>query len=67
MSAKDITDDLVRQVAHDLRTRYALNDEDMRALGARLADSAGSRSAENLDFVERFTGEHRDTFDRLAE
>jgi hypothetical protein len=39
----------------------------MRALGARLADVAGARSAENLAFAERFTAEQRETLDRLAE
>lgn len=67
MSAKGITDELVQQVADDLRSRYGLDDEDMRALGSRLADAASARSAENLDFAERFTDEHRETFDRLAE
>jgi len=66
VSAKGITDELVRQVADDLRARYALDDEDVRALGARLADTAGTRSAENLEFAERFATEHRETFDRLA-
>lgn len=66
MSAKDITDELVRRVADDLRARYALDDEDVRALGALLADSPGARSAENLEFAERFMTEHRKTFDRLA-
>lgn len=67
MSAKGITDELVQQVADDLRTRYGLDDDDMRALGSRLADAAGERSAENLEFAKRFTEEHRETFDRLAE
>ena len=67
MSAKGITDELVHQVADDLRARYGLDDEDMRALGSRLAEEAGARSAENLEFAERFTEEHRETFDRLAE
>ena len=67
MSAKGITDELVREVANDLRARYGLDDEDMRALGSRLADAAGERSAENLEFAKRFTEEHRETFDRLAE
>ena len=69
MSAKGISDELVRQVAEDLRARYDLDEEDMRALGARLAADAdaGRRSAENLAFAERFTDEHRETFDRLAE
>lgn len=65
MSAKGITDELVKRVADDLRTRYGLDDEDVRALGSRLAASA--RSAENLEFAKHFTEEHRETFDRLAE
>jgi len=67
VSAKGITDELVRKVADDLRERYSLNDEDVRALGARLADPSGTRSAENLDFAERFVEQHRETFDRLAQ
>ena len=67
MSAKGISDELVRRVADELRARYDLDEEDMRALGARLADDAGRRSAENLAFAKRFTDEHRETFDRLAE
>lgn len=67
MSAKGITDELVRQVTDDLRTRYGLDEEDVRALGALLAGSAAGRSAENLEFAERFTAAHRATFDRLAE
>lgn len=66
MSAKGITDELVQQVADDLRARYGLDDEDMRALGSRLADSAAARSAENIAFAKRFTEEHRETFERLA-
>lgn len=67
MSAHGISDDLVRRVADDLRERYSLDDEDMRALGARLANDPGAaRRAENRAFAERFTGEHRETFDRLA-
>lgn len=66
VSAKGITDELVQQVTEDLRTRYALDDEDVRALGARLADAPEARSAENLDFAERFTTEHRETFERLS-
>jgi hypothetical protein len=58
VSAKGITDELVQQVADDLR--------------ARLADSTAARSVENIEFAERFTAErftdeHRETFDRLAE
>jgi hypothetical protein len=67
VSAKGITDELVHQVADDLRARYGLDDEDVRALGSRLAEDAGARSGENLEFAERFTEEHRETFDRLAE
>ncbi len=66
MSAKGITDELVQQVADDLRARYGLDDDDMRALGSRLADPAGPRSAGNLEFAKRFTDEHSETFDRLA-
>lgn len=66
MSAKGIGDELVQQVADDLRARYGLDDEDLRALGSRLADTAGERRAENLEFAKRFTDEHRETFDRLA-
>ena len=67
MSSKDITDELVRQVADELRARYGLDDEDVRTLGARLAEPAELRSAENVAFAERFTTEHRETFDRLAQ
>lgn len=67
MSARGITDELVQKVADDLRARYGLDDDDVRALGSRLAGAAGERSAENLEFAKRFTEEHRDTFDRLAE
>jgi hypothetical protein len=67
VSAKGITDELVQQVADDLRARYGLDDEDVRALGSRLADPAAARSAENIEFAKRFTEEHRETFDRLAE
>jgi hypothetical protein len=66
VSAKDITDQLVQQVAADLRARYGLDDDNVRALGSRRADAAGERGAENLEFAERFTDEHHETFDRLA-
>lgn len=66
MGVERISDEFVRLIAKDLRTRYALDEEDVRALGARLASPA-DRTAENLEFAERFTGEHRATFDRLAE
>jgi hypothetical protein len=67
VSAKGITDEPVRQVADELRARYGLDDEDVRALGSRLADAMSTRSARNLEFAKRFTEEHRETFDRLAE
>ncbi len=68
MSARDITDELVQQVAEDLRARYALDDEDVRALGERLADpEALIRRAENVAFAERFAAQHSDTFDRLSQ
>lgn len=67
MSAKGISDELVEQVAKELRERYGLDDEDVRRLGARLADDPRvQRRAENLAFAERFTDEHRQTFERLA-
>lgn len=67
MSAKVISDELVEQVGDDLRQRYGLDDEDVRRIGARLADDPRvQRRAENLAFAERFTDEHRETFERLA-
>ncbi len=66
MSAKRITDELVRQVANNLRARYGLDLDDICALGSRLADSAGTPSTENIEFAKRFTEEHRETLDRLA-
>ena len=62
-----IRDELVQQVADDLRDRYGLDDDDIRTLGSRLADPSGTRSAENVEFAERFTETHRETFQRLAE
>ncbi len=38
----------------------------MRALGSRLADSAGTPSTENIEFAKCSTEEHHETFDRLA-
>jgi hypothetical protein len=66
VGANDITNDFVRKVADDLRTRYSLDDAAVRALGARLAGSTGVRSAQNTSFAERFVEEHHETFDRLA-
>jgi hypothetical protein len=67
MASRDITDELVSEIARDLQTRYALDDEDMRAVGERLAgDRAAGRTEENVNFAERFLGEHPSTFDRLS-
>jgi predicted small metal-binding protein len=52
MSVKDINDELVRQIADELRERHGLDEE---------------RSRENHKFAERFTDEHRETFDRLSQ
>jgi len=65
MSVEDINDELVRQIADELRERHGLDEEDIRVLGARLA--ADSRSRENHKFAERFVDEHRETFGRLSQ
>jgi hypothetical protein len=50
-----------------LQRVYGLDDEDVRRLGARLADDPRlARQVENIAFAERFTDEDRETFDRLA-
>lgn len=68
MSTRPITQELVQQVSEDLRARYALDEEDMRVLGARLADhDRTGRHDENIAFAEQFTAEHRETFDRLGQ
>jgi hypothetical protein len=68
MSARPITEELVQQVSEDLRIRYALDEEDVRVLGARLADQDRvGRHDENIAFAEQFTAEHRATFDRLGQ
>jgi hypothetical protein len=68
VSSKDISDELVQQVADELRARYGLDHEDVRTLGARLAlaEPAATQAAENIEYAERFTAEHRETFDRLS-
>ncbi|MBB4663101.1 hypothetical protein [Conexibacter arvalis] len=66
LGAQRITDDVVREVARDLRERYAF-DDDVRLRGAKLADDPRvARHAENRAFAECVIGEHRETFDRLA-
>ncbi|MET0601409.1 MAG: hypothetical protein ABW167_05410 [Baekduia sp.] len=68
MAARPITEELVQQVSQDLRTRYDLDAEDVRALGARLADQDHpDRHDENIAFAQQFTTEHRETFDRLGQ
>ena len=67
MSGRSITDELVQQVIQDLQARYALDAEDVRALGARLSDiDATTRRDENVAFAERFVAAHSATFDRLS-
>jgi hypothetical protein len=68
MSARPITKELVQQVSDDLRTRYDLDAEDVRTLGARLAEQdLADRHDENIAFAQQFTAEHRETFDRLGQ
>jgi hypothetical protein len=68
MSARPITKELVQQVSDDLRTRYDLDEEDVRALGARLAEQdLADRHDQNIAFAQQFTAEHRETFDRLGQ
>jgi hypothetical protein len=68
MSARPITKELVQQVSEDLRTRYDLDEEDVRVLGARLAgQDRADRHDENITFAQQFTAEHRETFDRLGQ
>jgi hypothetical protein len=68
MSARPITKELVQQVSEDLRTRYDLDEEGVRALGARLAgQDHAERHDENIAFGQQFTTEHRETFDRLGQ
>lgn len=67
MSTRSVTDEFARQVSDDLRDRYELDDEDIRALGSKLAGAAQDRREGNVAFAERFTQEHSETFDRLAQ
>jgi hypothetical protein len=68
VSSRDITDELVDQVVVDLQERYALDEDDVRALGARLAEpDRAERRAQNVAFAEQFTADHRATFDRLSQ
>lgn len=65
MSTRPITDELVAEVIGELRQRYDMDADDVRALGSRLASL--DRRAENVTFAEQFVAEHKATFDRLAE
>jgi hypothetical protein len=68
MSARPITKELVQQVSEDLRTRYDLDEEDLRVLGPRLAEQdRADRHDENVAFAHQFTEQHRETFDRLGQ
>lgn len=52
----------------DLQQRYALDADDLRELGEKLAHpDRATRKAENEAFAERFTAEHESTFDRLSQ
>jgi hypothetical protein len=64
---RTITDEFVRHVADDLRARYGLDDQHLRALGTRLAQFVGARPAEIRELAQRVIREHRDAIDRLAE
>jgi hypothetical protein len=66
VSAKHITDKLARQLADELRARYGLDNDGMRALGSRLGGLRRHAQQRELEFGKRFTLEHRGTFDRLA-
>lgn len=68
VASRDITDELVSEIVRDLRDRSALDEDDLRVVGARLAGgSSSARPAENVAFAERFVAEHRGTFDRLGQ
>lgn len=67
MASRDITDELVSEIVRDLRDRYALDEDELRTVGARIAGGgATDRAAENVAFAERFVAEHRGTFDGLG-
>lgn len=67
MGRSAITDELVQQVADDLRARYSLDEDAVRELGHKLADAdRHQRRTENEAFAVQFVTEHQETFDRLA-
>ena len=49
------------------RAGVTWSSQDIRTLGSRLAGPVNTRSAENLEFAQRFTDTHHETFRRLAE
>ena len=64
---KGITDEVVPQVADDLRVRYDIDDEDVPARGSPRPPAP---TAKNLEFANHFTDEHHEdheTFGRLPE
>jgi hypothetical protein len=68
VASRHITEELVAQVVADLHTRFALDEDDVRALGAKLAEPArGDSRTENLAFAERFVADHQATFERLGQ
>jgi hypothetical protein len=68
VARREITPEFVEQVVADLQARYALDDDEVRTLGAMLADPARSGDqTENVAFAERFVAEHQATFDRLGQ
>jgi hypothetical protein len=63
-----ISKPLVQQIIANLRARYAFDDDDVRALGAKLAEPArDERRTTNLAFAERFVADHEATFSRLGQ
>jgi hypothetical protein len=65
---REISKELVQQIVADLRARYAFDDDDVRALGAKLAEPApDERRTSNLAFAERFVADHKATFNRLGQ
>lgn len=65
MSTQPITEQLVREVAQDLRERYALDEDDLRALGTELAAGAAN-AAQSAAFAQAFIADHPATVERLS-
>jgi hypothetical protein len=63
-----ISEALVQQIVADLQARYAFDDDDVRVLGARLAEPArDERRTSNLAFAERFVADHEGDLNRLGQ